>query len=175
MAFEPAISLTTSNAYVTVEEIDVLLEGFDTEIQGRWDDLAKDDAPESDQQEAIILEATRLIDQYHGWGLRAVDGQRLSFPRSVDLKAAIPEGVKRAAAEYIAFRLDGQLIPIKTLQAERVTSASILGQTSSWEVDESGLPAGARKELNLLRDSRVTTKATKHRDDGTNLEDSFFG
>lgn len=128
-----------ANSYLTLEEADLLMEGFSE--QDAWDEL------DADAQGQLLLEGTRAIDQYKNWGPVKVDGQRLAFPRSTDAPGLIPENVRLALAEYVNYKVEGNLEPLKKLQAEGVTSASILGQSSNFAADLSGLPAGSRRHL----------------------------
>lgn len=150
MAEEPDFLNATSadpeaNSYMTLTEADERMKEF--EAFDAWDALDEAD------QARMLIRGSRLVDQYHGWGERYTDDQRLAFPRAIDSEGAIPDGVKRAILEYVDFRLkdeDGSLNTLKDLQGEGVTSQSILGQSASFEKDPSGLPAGARKELERL-------------------------
>ena len=157
---------TAANSYLTIVEATVLSGTID--FGERWDDLEEED------QKRRLLKGTRLIDQYPegGWGPREEEDQRLVFPRAGDEPGVILEGVKRALMEYVDFRLAGDLDILKRLQAEGVTSTSMLGQSSSFEADESGLPAPARKELDRILEQTQPT-FTKNLDE-TNTRKEFF-
>ena len=141
----------SANSYLTIEEADTLSLQF--ENGEKWDDLEQED------QCRLLLTGTRLIDRFArgGWGPRELDAQRLAFPRACDDPGVIPEGVKMALMEYVDYRLDGTMTAIKKMQGEGVTSSSLLGQSASFEVDDSGLPAGARRELQKILDATVPT------------------
>ncbi len=150
MAEEPEFLNATAsdpaaNSYMTLTEADERMSEF--EAFDAWDALEEDD------QARMLIRGTRLIDQFHGWGAGLEEDQRLAFPRLIDMNGDIPDGVKRALLEYVDFRLkdeDGSLNELKDLQAEGVTQQSMLGQSTSFEKDDSQLPAGARKELERL-------------------------
>ena len=150
MADEPSFLNATAsdpaaNSYMTLTEADERMAEF--EAFDAWDALEEDD------QARMLIRGTRLIDQFHGWGTRFEEDQRLAFPRLIDVNGDIPDGVKRALLEYVDFRLkdeDGSLNGLKDLQAEGVTQQSMLGQSTSFEKDGSQLPAGVRKELERL-------------------------
>ena len=134
-----------ANSYMTLTEADERMAEF--EAFDAWDALDEED------QARMLIRGTRLIDQFHGWGEQYEEDQRLAFPRRIDADGDIPDGVKRALLEYVDFRLkdtDGSLNALKDLQAEGVTSTSMLGQSSTMGKDDSQLPAGARKELERL-------------------------
>lgn len=131
-----------ANSYLTLDEADTLFDAFSE--TDTWDELEPDD------QAQLLLEGTRLIDNFRRWGPVKVEGQRLAFPRTLDTLGAIPENVRLALVEYVNYKLDGQLEPLKKLQAEGVTSASILGQSSSFAADPSRLPAPVRNLLDEL-------------------------
>lgn len=161
-ALKTDVGGSDSNAYVDVAYVDGVLVGWPAAISNAWDDLksAQPDKP-VEERERLILEATRLIDRYPnakdgagGWGLRQSPTQRLAFPRSVDAVGVLPESVKTAVVEYIAFRLEGPggAAEVVDLQAERVTNTSIRGESGSWGENETGLPAGVRNELDRLLD-----------------------
>jgi hypothetical protein len=137
-----AVSDPAANSYLTLVEADDAMEAF-SQLDA-WDDL------DPDAQSQLLMEGTRLIDSYRIWGPKKVLTQRLEFPRSTDAEGIIPEKVKTALLEYLNYKLEGDLEPLKKLQAENVKSASVLGQSSSFEADESRLPAGSRKPLDEL-------------------------
>lgn len=132
----------SANSYLTVVEADDLMEMFDQ--MDAWDEL------DPDAQAQLLMEGTRIIDAYKRWGPRKKSDQRLAFPRASDKEGIVPEEVRLALVEYLNYKLEGGLVPIKKLQAEGVTSASVLGQTSSFKEDSSRLPAGARNLLDEL-------------------------
>lgn len=160
-------SAVDANSYLTIEEADELMDGFDQ--SDKWDDL------EDPDQAQLLLEATRMVDQYHAWGPRKETTQRLAFPRTQDASAKVPEEVRLAVAEYLNFKLADEAVALKKLQAEGVTSASILGQNTSFETDPSGLPAGSRRELDKLVKSHWPIGTVSRELDGTTDLDSFFG
>jgi len=166
---DATVSGPDANSYLTEDEADELLEGFPGKVMDRWDDL------EQDARCALLLEGTRKIDQYLNWGPRKVSDQRLSFPRATDPVDKIPEEVRHAVVEFIAYQLDAAMVPLKRLQEEGVTSASILGQSSSFEADKSGLPAGARRELDKLSRSHWTVPTGERDLHGNTDPLSFFG
>lgn len=131
-----------ANSYLDLTEADTLFDAFSE--TDAWDEL------DPDAQSQLLLEGTRLIDIYRRWGPVKVEGQRLAFPRMLDKEGAIPENVRLALVEFVNYKLEGQLEPLKKLQAEGVTSASVLGQSSSFETDPSRLPAPARNLLDQL-------------------------
>ncbi|MCJ2530693.1 MAG: hypothetical protein LN413_00025 [Candidatus Thermoplasmatota archaeon] len=152
------VGAADSNAYVDVAYVDSVLAGWPEQVRSAWLDL-KSATPTDpvEERERLILEATRLIDRYPnakdgagGWGARQSPTQRLAFPRAVDAVGVLPEEVKTAVVEYIAFRLEESVTEVVDLQAERVTTASIRGESGSWGENETGLPAGARNELDRL-------------------------
>lgn len=159
---------TAANSYLSLSEADTRSQ---TILNGeKWDDLEEED------QCRLLLTGTRLIDRYpdDGWGVREVPEQRLVFPRASDDPGVILEGVKIALMEYVDFRLDGDMVGIKKMQAEGVTSTSILGQSASFGADDTGLPAGARRELKKILEETVTD-STKTRQEADFEREDFFG
>ena len=154
------VGAADANAYVDEAYVDGVLIGWPASAAAAWDDLTTTTpTPPRNEREALILEATRLIDRYPnakdgggGWGGRQSATQRLSFPRSSDAIGVIPEEVKTAVVEYIVWRVEGPggTSEIVDLQAERVTNATIRGESASWGENETGLPAGVRNELDRL-------------------------
>ena len=174
---DATVSGIASNSYLTFDEADALLESIPGELMDKWDDLINEETGTKDQQCQILLEAARLIDQYQPWGPPAVDAQRLRFPRITDDFTKIPLGVQNAVVEFIKHTLDGDMADIKKLQKEGVTNVSILGQTSSFEVEKSELPAGSRRELDLLVRSHWPAAIKNRKLDGCTdpSPDAFFG
>lgn len=166
----PDINATPSdpaaNSYLTIEEADELVDGF--EHADKWDDL------DEDAKARLLVEAARKVDQYGGlkggWGPTKVSSQRLSFPRQKDKAGEIPLSVKNAIGEYLNFKLEGSLVALKKLQEEGVSSATILGQSQTFDVDPSGMPAGARRELDAMLKAHWPV-GTVHRDGDC----TFFG
>ncbi len=143
---DATLSGDSSNSYLTLEEASERMNEF--ESFDAWDEMEEDD------QARLLIRGTRLIDAYGcGWGTRYSETQRLAFPREIDETGEIPDEVKVALLEYVDFRLrdgDGSMNALKDLQAEGVTSQSILGQSTQMNSDESQLPAGARKPLDKI-------------------------
>ncbi|MGH9462004.1 MAG: DnaT-like ssDNA-binding protein [Vicinamibacteria bacterium] len=163
-----------ANSYLTLTEADERMSEF--ESFDAWDELDEDD------QARLLIRGTRLIDRYGGWGAPLDENQRLAFPRSIDEddegNGVIPDGLKRALLEYVDFRLqdeDGARKALKDLQAEGVTSTSMLGQSSTFEKDESELPAGARRELDRLKNRVGTDVANRPYVEGGDETETFFG
>lgn len=152
---DATVSGTDSNSYLTVEDANELLKGFSPKIVDRWDALTDEEGNGEVAQEQLLIEGTRLIDQYRLWGPRfkEAEAQRLSFPRVTDAEGVIAEPVRLALAEYVVYKLDGEIEPLKRLQAEGVTNTSILGQSIAMTEDKSRLPAGTRNELDRLWNS----------------------
>ncbi len=171
-----------SNAYVDEVYVSANIIGWGADAGGLWDDLGKGTAP-FDEREALILQASRLIDQYPqardgggGWGGRQDVGQRMAFPRShTDAAGVIPEGVKRAVIEYIVFRMREITTEIVDLQAEGVTTFSTLGESASMGENSSELNAGCRRELDtLLAGSSPTGMANRTPSGSPDGPDKFF-
>ena len=100
---------TDSNAYVDATYVDENIIGWGVDAASAWLDLrTKSGSPPFDEQEALILEASRKIDQYPqsrdgagGWGGRQNTDQRMAFPRAqADAVGMIHEGVKRAVDRF---------------------------------------------------------------------------
>ena len=146
-----------SNAYVDEAYVSENIIGWGADAGGAWDDLGKGTAP-FDEREALILQASRLIDQYPqakdgggGWGGRQNTDQRMAFPRAqADAVGVIPEGVKRAVIEYIVFRMMAITTEVVDLQEEGVTTVSTLGESGSMGENPTGLNGGCRRELDIL-------------------------
>ncbi len=165
----------SANSYLTFDEADALLESIPGELMDKWDALVNEETGLKDQQCQILLEAARLIDQYQPWGPPSLDTQRLKFPRITDDVTVISLQVKNAVVEFIKHVLDGDMADLKKLQKESVTSASILGLSSSFEAEKSELPAGSRRELDLLVRAHWPAAIKNRRLDGSTDHDSFFG
>lgn len=175
MALDVTISGPDAVSYLSIKDARARLDGFDITIQDKWDEATLEDS-----WEWLLRRATTKVDQYADWGPIKVVTQRLRFPRSADSATAIPERVLQAVAEYIAFRIDGGMVGVKKLQEEGVETASILGQSQSFAEERSGMPAGARRELDHLVRSDWPAKAL-HRDvpgstlPGQDADGIFFG
>lgn len=128
-----------ANSYLSLDEADWYVEALPG--ADAWDEL------EEEQKAAILIQGTRLIDAYKAWGTRKLSTQRLAFPRGQDKEGVVPEDVRLALAAFADFMASQDLSPLKALQGEGVTSASILGQAMTFERDPSGLPAPARTLL----------------------------
>jgi hypothetical protein len=64
---------------------------------------------------------------------------------------AIPQRVINALMEFVDATLDGRRMPIVDLRSEGVSSAAVGGQNMSFaSPNESRLPAGSRRELDLI-------------------------
>ncbi|HEV3029638.1 MAG TPA: DnaT-like ssDNA-binding protein [Planctomycetota bacterium] len=164
------------NSYLTVDQAN---DRFDAYLnQDAWDDLGSD----PDQQAKILMRGSLLIDSYTtSWGEPAVQGQGMAFPRraidGVDGPTPsykIPEEVFRALMAYADYIAENKLIGIKKLQAEGVKSASMLQQNTSFDPDQSELPASSRKELDRLLAKRAPQVFTRLAD-GSSDPNSFFG
>ena len=160
------VSDPEANAYLTLERAETLIGGYPSLVQDRWEDLDLDD------QGQLLMEAARKIDTFAPWGPKKVEGQALAFPRANDTD--IPLEVVFASMEYAAYMLDGKKRGLKESQEEGVTSISILGQTSNFDADPSGLPAGARRQLEVLV-RKNWTSAVGNRKLNCPDQGSFFG
>lgn len=175
MIFDVTISGPDANSYLSIENARERLNAFPPSVQARWDEATSEDL-----WEWLLRRGTLLIDQYTMWGPKKVTTQRLRFPRSADSPTVIPEQVLSALTEWNAHYLDGSMLAIKRLQAEGVTNASILGQSTAMDPDKSELPAGSRRELDQLKFSDWPAKP-RHRDSegntqpGQTSEGIFYG
>lgn len=181
MALDDTISGTAATAYLTAADADPLMRSFPPSVTDAWDA-----APDIRNHDWILMRAAVLIDAYADWGPPKVDEQALAFPRTVDSGLVIPKEVKQATVEFVAHILEGEMDPIKKLQSEGVTSASILGQSTSFVEDRTDLqrlrqqlPAGARSQLNLLKRAHWPTQV-RNQDEGadklpgTDKDGNFF-
>lgn len=165
----------SANSYLTVAEMDALLETFDLKALDLWDEL------EEDAQCSLLFQGTRKIDEYRQWGPRKVEEQPLAFPRSGDKVDEIPREVKAALGYFVEYKLLGDLEPIKRLQAEGVSSSSILGQSIGMSADNldpddaSGLPAGSRQQLRRLWRAHWPNPVKNREASGSSDPCSFFG
>lgn len=172
---DATVSGPAANAYMTLAQVNALFETFDLKAQDAWDEL------QEDEQCSLIAQGTRLIDQFRQWGPRKVDAQALSFPRSIDKELVIPQKVKDALLFYIQHKLQGDMEPLKRLQAEGISSSSILGQSVSLQnaTDNADLakelPAGAVRSLQNLARTHWTNPVTNRDGDGFHDHDSFYG
>lgn len=175
MALIVTISDPAAEAYLSLADVRKRLNGFSKPVQDKWDE-----ASDEKNWEWLLIRGAVLIDQYADWGPLKVATQKLRFPRAADSATAIPERVLQAVAEFVAFQLDGAMVGVKKLQEEGVETASILGQSQSFAEERSGLPAGARRELDHLRRSDWGGKPL-HRDSpgstlpGQDEKGIFFG
>lgn len=175
MALNVIISDPAADSYLSLTDARKRLNGFPPHVQDKWDEASSEA-----NWEWLLMRGTTLIDQYADWGPLKESGQRLRFPRAADSDTAIPERVLAALAEYIAFYLDGAMVGVKKLQEEGVETASILGQSQTFAEERSGLPAGARRELDHLKRSDWGGKPL-HRDEpgktlpGQSQDGIFFG
>lgn len=182
MALDATPSGPNATAYLTAADADPLMRSFSPAVTDKWDAV-----PDIKNHDWILMRAAVLIDAYADWGPIKDDLQALAFPRTVDKVLVIPKEVKQATVEFVAHILEGEMDPIKKLQSEGVTSASILGQSTSFVEDRTDLqrlrqqlPAGARAQLNLLKRAHWPTQV-RVRDDqpatlpGTDSDGTFFG
>ncbi|MCE5281962.1 MAG: hypothetical protein LLG93_07650 [Deltaproteobacteria bacterium] len=166
MAIDATVSGASANSYMTVANADARAPAYPN--SALWLALT------TPQKEAMLQRATRLVDRYRRWELRLVSTQRLAFPRACDKAGAIPEGVLQAVMEFLDMSTQPSLTTLKTLQAEGVTSAAILGQSMSFggsdgKTDQSGLPAGARSELDELYEQQPVVGYVDHGCDPTSV------
>lgn len=134
-------SHAAANSYCSLLRMDELTYGISSKLSEKWS------AFEDEERARILIEGTRLIDQFRNWGVPKVAGQALAFPRKIDLPDVIDARVERALLEYVKYRCDGRQIALKNLQKESVTSQNIGGQTSVQRPDITELPAGTKREL----------------------------
>jgi len=170
MELDATVSGTSANSYLTVQEADDAMDAYFS--VDRWEDL------DQDKKAQLLMVGTRLIDSYSTWSDPAVAGQALAFPRSLDGPKGGPftirREVKRALLAFIDYFLEDQVVGLKRLQAEGVTSASILGQNASFDADVSELPGAARRELDQLK--AMVPPLFKNRPyDGSGDSESLFG
>ncbi len=133
------VSDPEANSYLSLEAADKAMDGFPN--AKLWQDF--DEAT----RQRHLLDGTRKIDRFRGWPPRKVSTQALAFPTQKDVAGALPTEVINALLEFLDFQAGGELIGLKKLQAEGVTSRSLLGQSSSMKADDSNLPSGSRNEL----------------------------
>lgn len=176
----PSIDATVSglaaNSYLTLEEADERMSEF--VHHAKWDELK-----DKEDQKVLLIRAARMVDRYKSWPPGAAVGQARAFPTTKDKPGAIPAPVKTAVLEIVDHLLDGSLEPLKRLQAEGVTSMSILGQSvgvsdfATAPMDRSQLPAPARQELERLWSSYQTPIVQGRAYDGSDDPDgeSLFG
>jgi hypothetical protein len=170
------VSGAAANSYLTIEEADERMSEFTN--SDKWDELK-----DADDRARLLLRATRLVDRYKLWPPRMVPTQRLAFPTSKELLAEIPESVKVAVLEIVDYILDGTLESLKKLQAEGVSSMSVLGQSmtltdfATSPMDRSQIPAPARQELDLLYATYNAPVLGQHEYDGSDDPEgtSLFG
>lgn len=165
MDLDATVSGAAANSYLTVAEADELLNAFPN--ADKWDEIE-----DPDDKARLLLRGTRIIDRYKEWPPGAKDGQRLVFPCTLDNPStAIPERVKQALLEFVDYVLEGSLEQLKRLQAEGVSYTSILGQSASIGTDarqdQSLLPNGARRELDLLWSSYNAPRVVDRPYDGS--------
>ncbi len=139
MTIEATPCSATADSYLTVAEADSRMTGFFQ--SAKWAALA------NEVKETYLKAASRQVGQYKPLPPKQQAAQAMPFPTSKDASLAIPERVLAAVLEVIDYRLENKLVVLKQQQAEGVTSASLLGQSKSFNADPSGLPAGARREL----------------------------
>jgi hypothetical protein len=131
-----------ANSYLTLEEAD---QGMDSFLHAQeWQEL------EEATRERLLIRGSALIDQYQAWPPKFDVDQSMAFPTSIETDGVLPAEAKKALLEYCDMMAAGDIDHLKRLQAEGVTNASMLGQNATMDKDLSGLPAGARKELEKL-------------------------
>jgi len=137
-----------ANSYCTVLRMYELMKGVSSKLSEKWNALEEED------RARVLIEGTRLMDQFRNWGVPYAEDQALSFPRKIDRRKVdgtwtpfIDARVEHALLEYAKYRCDGKMIALKNLQKEGVTTQSIGGQTSSQRADLTELPAGTKREL----------------------------
>lgn len=165
-----------ANSYCTVSRMYELMKGVSTKLSEKWNAL------ETEEQARLLIEGSRLIDQFRSWGVPKVATQGLSFPRKLDAADVIDPRVERALLEYAKYRVDGKQVAIKNLQKEGISSQNIGGQSATLRSDQTELPAGTKREL--LKIARgyfgMGASARKNRsygceDRNTTEEGSLFG
>ncbi len=173
MDIDATPSGASANSYLTLDAADELMEGCPDALDA-WDDL------EEDRRVGLLVRGTRLIDRYRDWGPPKVAGQRLRFPRGVDKTGEIPLPVQNALIEFCAFQLADDAPALKQLQAEGVSTVSVLGQSMAFTgpggaPDTSELPAGARRELDSLVPTVNAAGVVARALDGSSDPGSIFG
>lgn len=169
-----------ANSYCTILRMYELTVGISSKLSEKWN------AFESEDQARILIEGTRLIDQFRNYGVPYDKDQALAFPRKIDTRTIdgvktpiIDKRVERALLEYVKYRCDGKMVALKNLQKESVTSQNIGGQTSSQRPDITELPAGAKRELlRITRSYWTNPKGSRSygcEDRSTQSDGSLFG
>lgn len=170
-----------ANSYTTVLRMYELMKGVSSKLSEKWNALEEED------RARVLIEGTRLIDQFRNWGVPYSATQALAFPRKIDTRKVegvrtpvIDARVERALLEYAKHRCDGKMIAVKRMQAEGISSQSIGGQSSSQRPDITELPAGTKRELlRIARSYWTSAKSNRsygHRGDRhTQADGSLFG
>lgn len=157
-----------ANSYCTVLRMYELMKGVSSKLSELWNKM------ETEEQARICIEGSRLIDQFRNWGVPLIKTQGLSFPRAGECPVAtpvVPPGVERALLEYVKYRVDGNMVPIKDLQKEGVTQSAVLSQSSTIMHDPTELPAGTKRELlKIARATWTYPKSTRVQDTRYNRE-----
>jgi hypothetical protein len=157
---DATVSGEDANTYLTLDEADALMDLH--EAADDWDAL------EESSKARILATGTKVIDRYKNWLPPKVEGQALTFPTI--RSNGIPQLVKHALVEYAAYKATADIDHLKKLQAEGVTNAATLGGTATMKADDSELPAGARKFLDIVWRQQnvpgVRTAPTNCRDEG---------
>jgi len=169
MDLDATVSGVAANSYIDLYEAGDLMEAF--EQIDAWDEL------DQEEQERLLYRGTRLLDAYKSWGLRAIAGQALAFPRKRD-GGLVPRDVKLALMECVDFELEGSGSGLKRQQAEGVTSVSVLGKSMTFAADSSRLPAGARvllDELYLSGQEPIVLNRRERRHPRRCKDESLFG
>jgi len=142
MDIDATVSGPGANSYFTLAEADAAMDGYPN--GDKWLNL------DESKRTRFLLQAARLADRFKLWPPKQVVSpveQSLAFPTSRDAQGVVPTEILNAILETLDYFAAAKMVSLKKLQAEGVKSSSMLGQSSSFEVDFSELPAGARNEL----------------------------
>lgn len=169
-----------ANSYCTIERMYELTLGISSKLSDKWNAL------EAEDQARLLIEGTRLIDQFRNWGVPYSVDQALAFPRKIDqrkidgvMTPIIDRRVENALLEYVKYRCDGKMVAAKNLQKEGITAQTIGGQTASMRPDISELPAGTKRELfRIIRSYWTSARGNRsygREDHRTQSDGSLFG
>lgn len=142
---DATVSGSESNSYLTIEDADVRIRAFPPAVKDAWNKV-----PDLEEWDWLLMRASQDVDGYAAWGPPKVEGQLLSFPREIDETGKIPERVLKAVMYIAEIYLDDDILPIKILQGENVSTANVLGASTNLGEENTGLPVRARRELDLL-------------------------
>ena len=145
MEFDDTVAGKNATSYISVDDADEILSGYD-----KWDDIDDDD-----QKEQKLIEATQQIETLRFHHEKYDSEQALAFPRDVHVKDGtpfMPLNVHYAVCAQIKANMDGTSAERAQAQADGVTGRRIGDISESY--GESGGTSVSMGQIPLAQETR---------------------